>query len=141
MSTFGEVKEAIRRAIVRNMELTSDGNAALSDDTISYYIKRAIDHYKSEKFFFNEKSLEDSTTTLVADQSFLAVPSDFIAPIIWRITQTSFSNLISLRRYTDIESLRTQRASTSTQTPDVYAIKNDKFELFNTPDQATHHRR
>lgn len=135
MSTYGELKEAIRRALVRNDELTTDNNSALDDSTVEYYIKRAIDYYKVENLFFNNKTLEDSSTTLVSQQEYLDFPSDFIEPVLWRITQSGYEDLIVKTLYSDVESYRSTDSGNYFASPDMYAIRNGRFEIYPTPNQ------
>lgn len=134
MATYGELQEAIKRALVRDTELSSDGTAALADDTIKYYIKRAIDHYKAEALFFNRKSLEDATTTIAADSETRTAPTDFVEPITWRITQSGFTTVLRRIKYLEIEHMRVEPGQQIQQTAQFYAVEPNAgvftFELF-----------
>ena len=90
MSNFGELKEAIRRALVRDTELSADGSAALTPDTIDYYTQRAIEFYRNEALYFNQAI--STATTLVVSQDFIAPPTDFIQPLHWRITTSGLGS-------------------------------------------------
>jgi len=126
MSDFGELKEAVKRAIQRTAELSNDGSADLADSTIEYYIKRAIDHYKSRSLKFNQAST--TSFPIVATTGTITVPSDFLAPIIWRITQSGFTRTIRRKSYVIIESSR--NLVTSDTTPSIYAFYEGAFEFF-----------
>jgi len=133
VADFGEIKAQIKRDLVRDSELSSDGNATLDDDTIEHYVKSAIAFYSTMPLYFNEAT---ATLTTVASQSTLGTsegfPTDFIADIAlvhvgeaYVVPKVGFDFLLNLEQSSVVST------SPSTQ---YYTSFNSELRLFPQPD-------
>ncbi len=124
---FGELKALIKRDLARE-DLDSDTATNLTDDTITYYVLAAIDHFKPKKLWFNQKV--DTSFTITANSDTVDLPSDFIDVVEWRITATGSTQTIRRAPYVQIELARASDDVTNSTAPDVYDIFEEKFQIY-----------
>lgn len=130
MSDFGTVRALIKRDIQRS-DLSTDSNANIDDDTISFYIKAAIDYYSSTMFWFNQKT--DTSVAITASQEYATPPTDFVAPILWRITTQGYQRIVEPKSINEIEGYRSSVTSVAASAPYFYALFQKRFEMYPTP--------
>jgi hypothetical protein len=119
MSTFKDLQDRIALDYLNNMTLVSEVKRA---------IVNTIKRYECERYWFNEASTAVAT---VANQTYLSVPTDFMALDGLEITYSGCSQyLIEL----EFDKLRQMNAIANTGQPTHYAYRGDRFELAAIPD-------
>lgn len=130
MPNFGEIKGLIARNLNRG-DLSNDADAAISEDTISYYIKEAIKYYKSERLYFLEAL--NTSITLVDGQETSSIPSDFVEELIFRLTGPQARRLCRLN-YIELEEYRSQPNQTTVDgIPLYFALYEELFHYWPKP--------
>lgn len=121
MSTFGELQTQILDDLDRD-DLTAQVQLA---------IKNAVKfHNENNIFWFQEERAE---TTLVADQEYVQLPSDFDSLDVLSITEDSFTYVLTPRSTEFIEEYtRPDRTSR----PAHYNLYDDQIRLFPIPDET-----
>lgn len=136
MVNFGELKGLIARDLERN-DLSDDGTAAISEDTVAYYVKAAIDHFKTRQFYFNQRT---DTVGIPSGSGLVALPSDFIEMIMWRITTSGSQRILQQIMYKELEVIRVSSVTVNSTAPDRYAIFAQGLEVFPEPTDTTESR-
>jgi len=122
MSDFGTMKTRI-------------GSETLRSDTdslgfIGSEILTAIAHYDDERLKFNEVRATASTT---ADDSYVALPSDFMDLDHLKIEVNGSTYDLVSRSFSEIEDVD---STTYTGQPTRYAVYDNQLRLYPTPDKA-----
>lgn len=134
MANFGQLKAQIARDLVRD-DLSSDTNASLTDDTISYYVKSVIKKYTdSERLWFLQEIGTFSTVASTRSYSLSTNFSDFVDDKSAKITDTNYDYKLEKRNYDFMETNYPDTYFTGR--PDFYALQGDNIVLGPVPDQA-----
>lgn len=120
MSTYGTMQDRIADELNRS-DLTSQ---------IQLAIKSAIEHYESDRFYFNEKV---ATTTTTASSQWVTQPTDMVELDTLAITNGSYKYTLNPRTYNYLEEIDNGNG-TYTGAPEDYAVYQEQYRLYPVPD-------
>ena len=121
MSTYKEMQDKIALDYLNQTTLIPETKRAITS---------AIRCYEGRRFWFNETQ---STVALVASQTYLSVPSDFLFLDRLEVTSSGKSSRLD---QTTFDAIRNMNLDGTTGVPTSFAYRGDRFALGVAPDSA-----